>query len=282
MIIKLDAEILVDGLGAAQEWRDEGKIDLLDKGLLLRVTDPGDAGVYSMLVPADSMETYDPRGIESIGIKYDALLSFLSKSDGTVALEYYQEDGGANVLELRVGTRQYTVGTIDEQYISGTPERVPQLDHAFAAGMEWDLIKSFFDDFYKMKDTGGGVYVTVRDGVMYLWGRYDDNKLYDEVHLEDIDLIRCDYDSGYVNDDIDADPSETRRIDNFLSLDIIRSLDVQTDDVDFYFDNYAPIKVVSEHESGLKQSWIVTPRIPATDEEKTIPESVLNNRSVLD
>jgi len=228
------------------------------------------------------METYETRGVESIGIKYDALLSFLSKSDGIVRLEYVQEDNGANVLKLYVDSREYTVGTIDTSYISGSPERVPQIDHAFVTTLDWNWVDSFFKDWKNMKGDGGGVYITVTDGMIYMWGREDDYKLYDHLHIDDTELHSLDYSKGFVNEKIDNDPSESERLDNFLSLDIILSLDISTDDVKLHFENYAPIKLVSEHDNGLKQSWIVTPRIPSSNEHKTIPESVITNRTVLD
>jgi len=274
--------MLYHGLGGAADWRDEGIMNFLDKGVLLRVTDPGDTGVYSMLIPADSMETYKTRGMSELGFDFSNIIPFLNNNSETIQLEVVEEDNSVTQVILSVGSREYTVPAVDTQYISGSPDRVPELDYSFVAEMNWDFMSSFIKDFHKIKDKGGGIYFSVQDGMLWLWAKDDDNEIKDFIHLEDIDLVDLDYDTAYINDDIDLNPREMQEIHNLMGKDVLKSLSISTDRVRFHMDNYSPIEVVSEHESGLKQSWIITPRIPTQDNYRKIPESIITRRNVLD
>lgn len=282
MKLELDSKMLYYGLGGASEWREEGIINFLDDGMLLRATDPGDAGVYSMLIPADSMEVYEPEGMDELGFNFTKILPFIGKNDGEITLEVDANEGEVVKVILTVGSREYTVPAVETEYISGSPDRVPEVDHAFVAEMDWGFISSFIGDFHKFKSNGGGVYFSVQNGVFWLWANDDDNEIKDSLQLEDTGLIELDYSKAYLNDDVDIDPRESEELHNLMSKDILNDLNVNTDKVRFCFDHYAPIKIVSEHDSGLKQSWIITPRIPTQNNYRKIPESVITRRSVLD
>ena len=282
MKIQLESEMLYHGLGGAADWRDEGIMNFLDKGVLLRVTDPGDTGVYSMLIPADSMETYERRGMDELGFDFSNIIPFLSNSNDLVQMEVVAEDNSVVKVILTVGSREYTVPAVETQYINGSPDRVPELDYSFVADMEWDFVNSFIKDFHKIKDNGGGIYLSVQNGMMWLWAKDDDNEIKDFIHLEDMELSELDYSSAYINDDIDLNPRESEEIHNLMGKDVLRSLSISTDRVRFHMDNYSPIKVVSEHDTGLKQSWIITPRIPKQDSYRKIPENVITRRNVIE
>lgn len=274
MRFTLDASEWKDVLKAASSYNDEAVINLKERGLLMRVQDGSNTGLYNTLIPKELMHEYNRGEHPRVGIYVEQLKNLTPSTDDpiTVALDDYK-------IKATVGSRTYTTGNIDPDQVSSEPESVPNLDMPCKAKLDPDLIMSFIKDAsnHIHSSSAGHFFISARKDGLHLWSRKDDNQIHDSWSWSDFEAHTLEWDSAGAIAEMPGDPIEEERMTSILSIPLTKDMVFFSDLVRLEMGHGMPLKMVSESEEGIKHSWIVPPRYPKDTEQSEIPESIINS-----
>lgn len=286
MKIKIDARELYQVLDAAAGYRNEGLINLMQDKILLRMHEEANTALYACLVPESAMIEYSRGEYNRLGVDIEDLKSLIPNREGdTVTLER----DGAKLL-VQAGSREYRIGLIDPDNISGVPEQNPTLDLPITVRGSPEWLLNFTNDAYQNihgKDDDD-IYFSCRDGLLYLWSheKTSGNEIADRFHWEDFDDYSIDWSKadkcGVADEEIvKYDPVDDHVVNTMMSSTFIRPI-VEFDDAEARVEigNWGPIKIVYETTEGVKHSWMIPPRIPEESQVSAIPQRIIKDRSV--
>lgn len=277
MKMKIRADLLYDVLKAAEAYREEGVLNLTNRGILLRVHEHSNTAIYNAFVPGSAMEEWNPGEHPRLGMDFEHFLNFIPNKKQEITLTVDQDNPSGPKYKLKVQNREYTLPIIGPDTVNGNPEKVPDLDCHCKFKVEWNWISDFIGDLRKIlsnKDSGH-MYFSPRERGMYLWGYEDHSEVMDFMHWEDLDDVTLEWDEMEQDADGGLNPPEDHGADTIMSIPFIWNIVVPTDKVRVEMDNHYPMKFVSERDEGIKQSWIIPPRFPTEETEYSLPERLI-------
>jgi len=283
MKMEIQADRLYDVFNSLNEYRDELLINMSEKGMVIRVNEMSNTALQAAFIPSESMEVWEVGEFPRIGIDVSRIIDYVSSvNDDTVTFEIVQSAGKLYKLQLDADNREYKFPMTDPDQVSGVPDQVPDLDTSVKITNDFSFISDFINDYDKgMGDKKNGyMYLSARDGLFYMWTDSDDSEMAERIHWEDFD----DYDIDWSNVDhyegSPHDESEEHITDCIMSMGYLDSTIVNTDTVNIYLDNHYPMKITSNWECGIKQSWMIPPRFPNDENRITLPERIIKPRSL--
>jgi len=266
-------------LKGANSFNEEAVLNLKEQGLMLRVQDSSQTGLYNTLIPSSVMETYEIGEYPRIGIYVDDLYDITPNDDEivTVELEDYK-------IKTSIASRQYYTPNIDPESVASEPEFIPDLEMPITINMNpeklMDFISEAYSYVYNNSDTGD-FYIQAQEGTMVLWSKRDDYEFLDDFHWEDFDDYSIDWNKTTTSDGMSGNPSESKQATSVFSVPLTKSMVLEADTVRLEMGHGMPLKIVYESEAGVKYSWIIPPRFPRDDQPQQIPESIINKRVVV-
>jgi len=281
MRMKIDAKRLSKVISSLTNYRDEVLINVSENGMVTRVNEHSNTALQAAFIPSDAMKEWSVGEFPKLGIDIEQLESYIPSS-GDVTLEVVQSGGKLYKLELKTDDREYRFGLLDPETVSGVPDQTPELDNAVKITNSYSFIDDFINDYGKgMGDKKSGyMYLSSRDGFFYLWANSDDSEMIERIHLEDFDDYDVDWSNVKPHEKVGHDESKEHTTDCIMSMGYLSLTETHTDKVNIYVDNHYPMKITSNWECGIKQSWMIPPRIPSEGNRATIPKRVIKERSV--
>lgn len=278
MRFKIEAEELSNVLNAASAYQEEAVLNLKEKGILVRVHDKSQTAVYNSLIPASALGEYEIGEHPRIGIYVDRMNDIIptTSDDVLVELEDYK-------ININFGGRDYKLGNIDPDQVSGTPEMVPALDLPINITLDPNKITDAIDEVanHVYGGEGGDYFIQAQEGVLIIWGKQDDFEFTEHFHWEDFEDYDIDWQAATPSDSMPGNPSETKKMINIFSVDLTKDMTFFSDTARLEMGHGMPIKMVSESDTGIKHSWIVPPRFPKQGQVSEIPQRVIKERSVV-
>lgn len=282
MNLKIKAEEWKNVVEATKGFRDEALLEFRDRGILIRVHDESNTGLYNCLIPKEATEEYSSGNLDRMGFHVDDMSDIVPSSDEVILIEHIHDDGN---YVVSVGGRQYKTPNIAPDMVEGVPDKVPS-NLSFSVTIkndsDWllDFIKDSYD--YVFNKSGGSFWMSANEGVLVLWASKDDYELRETFHWEDFTDYNVDWDEATPDKDksMSVNPNEEKRIEVLMSIPLTKNMKFFTDNVVIEFGHGMPIKAVSETEEGIKHSWIVPPRFPKQTGYTKVPDDVIPSREL--
>lgn len=283
MKIEMESSELYSVIEEANAYREEGLLQLMENGILIRMHDWSNTALYAGMIPKDAMESYDRGEFNEIGVRMDFLKDFLPDNSDNVTLTL--ED---TKMLIKGGDRQYRMGLKEPDSVAGVPDQVPELDLGVTVENDPDWLLDFAQDSYSKihNSKDEGFYISARDGALYLWANGDVNDVDEAIHWEDFD----DYDTDWANcvqeDNAGAKklgytPEDDHIVHTMISTAFLRPIKKVEGTTRIEFDDWTPMKIVTEKDNGIKHSWMIPPRLPTQDTPAEIPDRIIRDRHTL-
>lgn len=270
----LESNELYNILDATSDARDEAVFVLKKNAILLRAQDASNTYLYSAYIPDDAMEEYSPGEHPKIGFNVEKLKSICPSNSNNVTLYM---DG--RHLCLKKEGRTYKTGAIDPDTVEGHQINTPDINNpvTIKSDMEWFSTFTKEAENYVYSGDGGAVYISAREGAIYLWSRKDDDEIVDYTHWEDFDEYGIEWNDATPDQKgaMGIKPQEEKVIESIIDSSFANDIQVFGDDAVLELGCGMPLKAVTETEPGVKHSWIIPPRYPTNSQIERTPESVI-------
>lgn len=278
MKFSIESEEWYGVLDSASGYADEAVLNFRDKGILIRVQDKSQTGLYNCFIPEDIMSEYKQGEHPRIGIYTEKMLLPLPNSDDEVTVSHE-----GRKFQTQVQNRKYTTPNIDPDSVSTEPETVPDISMPIKVKLNPDKLLGFIKEAseYVWPTDAGHFYIQAEEGLLILWSKHDDYQLSEDFHWEDFQNYKISWSNTTQSDDVEGNPSEEKKATSIFSIALTKSMSFTVDNVMMEMGHYMPIKFVAESESGVKHSWIIPPRLPDSDDPARIPESIIRDRTVV-
>lgn len=250
----------------------EGLIQLMDDRWM--ITSEGSASVIlaAVLVPEESMEVYDRKGYEAIGVNMDKLLKFVKRTDSEL-VNLWMDKRTLNIEE-NDGNTHAEIATIDTDSISGRTDKALNIEHEVRLQSNFDFITDFIDKADDIVNSDSYI-IGCRDDGLYLYSEYDNGRIDDFYSWDEFDEVEIDWEVNNYRD-IGHQPAEDRAIDVILGSDFTKELYHPEDTAHISIGNHFPMRLLYETEGGIKISYFQTPRLPSSeDTTRIIPSKVI-------
>lgn len=264
MQMEINAGDFLDIITCAKKThKEEGVIVFKDDKWLLKTKGPANILMHAVRVPRESMERYDRRGVEQVGIDYNWVEKFIDSRSGTLGI---QLDGHS--LHLYQGDDHINMGTISPDQIDAAVPGLPNVDYEVVFDASPSVLMDFAE---KVKDyvTDGAIYISPREDALYLYHASDNYELDRRIDWDDIEGgPEFNWEINNLGREGCHIPKDDHAADVLQDIQALTDMKLVTDTVSIYTGNYIPLKVVMNLDSGIDMSYIQAPRMA---EEGTMP-----------
>lgn len=258
--------------GVMATGNDEGVIRLKDDRWM--ITSEGAASVIlsAVLVPEESMEIYDRRGYDAVGVKLDKLLKFVKRTDSDM-VNIWMEERTLNIEE-NDGNAHVELATLDIDTVSGRTDKALNINHEVRFQSSFD----FIIDFIRQTDdivNADSFIIGCRNNGLYLYSEYDNARIDNFYEWDEFDDVELDWEVNNYRE-LGHEPAKDEAIDVILGSDFTKELYHPEDTAHISIGNHFPMRILYETEDGIKISYFQTPRLPKSEDVITIiPERVI-------
>lgn len=269
MFIEMNAGDLKEVIRSVEATQqDEGVLLLKEDKWLMKAVGDATVLMFATLVPEDAMIEYEKGDTDEVGIRLSDITDMIDDTSDPITLELENKK-----LIIEHGGYEASVPTIDPSVVSGVARQSPDADHCVSFDMDFSRFTSFLSKADNVADTGH-YFMSAREDGLYLYAEHDNSEVRKRYAWDSMDNVAIDFAAGQSPPQGGHDPAVDAAVDTILALDFTQRINEIASTARFHIDNHYPVKFVFETESGIKGSYILSPRMPGGDSMVTPPDRV--------
>lgn len=249
---------------------DEGVMVLKESKWMMKTISADKVILAAVLVPEDAVDEYEKGAEDYVGLQFDHFYNFIESKTSSLEI---QVDG--REMHLYEGDDHVRLATIDPEAVSSGIPSAPDLTYEVKATGDISSMMSFFNKI-KNYNEDASVMISPRDEGMYMYADGDNWMLDRMVEWDSFDDYNIDWEANKGNENPHGiNPPEDEGVDVIQGVQNLLDITKPDNEATIYIANHMPTKLLFELDSGIKISYIISPRLSDDDERMTLPDRVI-------
>lgn len=239
---------------------DEGVMTLKEDRWMMKTISPDKSILSACLVPEDALSEYEKGPEELVGINFDHFNSFIESKTSDLRIRV---DG--REMHLYEGDDHVRLATIDPDAVESAIPNAPDLSYEVKVTGDVGELTAFANKVNKFEEDGWIMFSPREEG-LYMHSMGDNWNLDRRLDWDDFEDHELDWSANAGKEHKHGvTPEDEKGVDVIQGVDNIQPVNMPADTATIFFSNHMPTKLLFELDSGIKISYILSPRLPTTD-----------------